>query len=324
VYAHGLDHHHLMTWNGLANRAAVALSRRLAGLGTLPDADRTPAARAPSPPEERFDALVVGAGPAGLAAAEALADAGRRVLLADQEPAPGGRLRCRLALPGEPELEWAGRVATRVAGTGEVATGTTVLGLWTDGGSPLAVLAAGERLRLVRPGRIVVCTGGSVQPPLFEDGDRPGVHGGRGLAVALAEHGVVPGARAVVVGEGPEADALAARLASAGMAVERAASAEGARVAGHARVRGLVLPGGRRLDCDTVAIATPPAPASDLARALGAAVRPDEASGGFAVSVDARGGTGVGGLLAAGEVTGAMDGARAAEAGRRAGEAARG
>ncbi|HET9554726.1 MAG TPA: (2Fe-2S)-binding protein, partial [Anaeromyxobacteraceae bacterium] len=34
---HGLDHHHLGTFNQLANRAVVAFSRQLAGLGRLPD-----------------------------------------------------------------------------------------------------------------------------------------------------------------------------------------------------------------------------------------------------------------------------------------------
>jgi sarcosine oxidase subunit alpha len=327
VYARGLDHHHLMTWNRLANRATVAISRELAGLGRLPDADAARGATVVGEvAEERFDALVVGAGPSGLAAAERLVEFGRRVLLADQEPAAGGRLRCRYGLAGEPDLAWAARVVERVrAAGGEVALGGAVLGLWRDGGTPLAAieLDAAPRLRLVRAGRVVVCTGGHVQPPALANGDRPGVHGGRGLAVALAEHGLVPGTRAVVLGDGPEPRALATRLEAAGMAVELVAAADGARVLGRARVRGLAL-ADRTLRCDTVAVATPPAPAAELARELGAEVRLDAALGHFALVVDAQGRTAVPGLLAAGEVTGVMDAARAAEAGRRAGEAARG
>ena len=76
----GLDHHHLGTSSLTLNRAVVAFSRRLAGLGRLPDGPLTSPA---TPLEERCDALVIGAGPAGLSAAEALAEAGRRVLLAD-------------------------------------------------------------------------------------------------------------------------------------------------------------------------------------------------------------------------------------------------
>ncbi|ACG72611.1 FAD-dependent pyridine nucleotide-disulphide oxidoreductase [Anaeromyxobacter sp. K] len=325
AFPHGLDHHHLATWNPLANRAAVAFSRQLAGLGKLPGPERAAGPLPPAPREEAFDALVVGAGPAGLAAAEALAGAGQRVLLADAEPAPGGRLRCRLELPGDPPLAWASAVAARVAAAGgEVASATTVLGLWRDGGAPLAALApASGALRLVRPAAILICAGGHPQPPGLEDDDRPGVVAGRGLARALAEHGVVPGRRAVVLGGGPEPEALAARLAAAGVEVERVEAAEG-RVLGRARVRGLALADGRRVRCDVIAVATPPAPATELARSLGAPVALDPALGAFALQVDARGHTGVPGLLAAGEVTGAMDAARAAEAGRRAGEAARG
>ena len=327
VYPHGLDHHHLMTWSLLANRAAVAVSRRLAGLGELPDPAALSAERAAGPvAEERVDALVVGAGPAGLAAAEALAEAGRRVLVAEGEPAAGGRLRCRYGLPGEPDLAWVSRVAAKVvAAGGEIALRTTVLGLWRDGGSPLAALdaeAPPRRLRLVRPARVVVASGGHPQPPALADGDRPGVYGGRGLAAALAEHGVVPGRRAVVLGEGSEPEALAARLEEAGVQVRRVPSAEGARVRGRARVRALEL-AGERILCDVVAVATPPAPATELARELGAEVVLVPDAGVFALRVSADGETGVAGLFGAGEVTGAMDGARAAESGRRAGEAAR-
>jgi sarcosine oxidase, subunit alpha len=330
ITPHGLDHHHLATWSALANRAAVSVARRLAGLGHLPSAPAALAARAAgreAAAEERFDALVVGAGPAGLAAAEALAEAGRRVLLAEQEAASGGRLRCRLGLAGEPDLSWAVRVEARVrAAGGEVARGTSALGLWHDGGAPIAALAVDgppPRLRLARPGRIVLCTGGYPRPLAIPGGDRPGVFGGRGLAAALAEHGVLPGLRIAVVGPGEEAEALGAAFARAGARVERAASAEGGSVRGHARVRALELPD-RRIRCDAVAVASAPVPASELARELGAEIDLDAASSGFAVRASPGGATSVPGLFAAGEVAGAVDGARAAEAGRRAGEAARG
>jgi thioredoxin reductase len=323
----GLDHHHLATWSELANRAAVAISRRLAGLGRLPDTDAAAAeAITAAPAEERFDALVVGAGPAGLAAAEALAEAGRRVLVVEQERVAGGRLRARLGLAGDPDLAWVERtVAAVCARGGEVTLRTAALGLWHDGGAPLAALHAEHppRLRLVRARRIVVCTGGHPQPLLVPGGDRPGVHGARGLLAALAEHGAVPGARAAVVGAGAEADAAGAVLARAGLAVARVERADGGRVLGRARVRGLVV-GGARIPCDTIAVATPLAPATDLARALGAEIAFDAVLGAFALRAREDGTTSVPGLLAAGEVTGAMDAARAAEAGRRAGESARG
>jgi len=319
----GLDHHHLGTSSVALNRAVVAFSRRLAGLGRLPDA--APPSPA-TPREERFDALVIGAGPAGLAAAEALAEAGRRVLLADAEPRPGGRLRCLYRLPGEPPLSLASQVEARLgAAGGELALDAPVLGLWLDGGSVVALLhqrGAPDRLRLVRPSRVLLCAGGTAVPAGIEDGDRPGVLWGRGLAVALAEHGTVPGRRVAVLGAGGEAEALAERLAGAGMSVVRLGQA--ARALGRARVRALADGRGGEVPCDTVAVVQPPAPATDLARLLGAPVAFDASAQAFAVLADRQGRTAVPGLFAAGEVTGTLDGAGAAEAGRRAGEAARG
>jgi sarcosine oxidase subunit alpha len=319
VYARGLDHHHLATWSGLANRAMVAVSRQLAGLGRLPDAAR---ATAPAT-EERFEALVVGAGPAGLGAAEALARRGRRVLLVDTERALGGRLRCALSA-ADPPLAWARDVAAAVEGAGgEAVAGWAAVGVWHDGGARVVALRAEDgpdRLRLVRAPRLVVATGSYALPPVFARNDLPGIFAARGLARAVAEDGLVPGRRAVVLGEGAEADATAERLSAAGMAVARVVAVRAAR--GGTRLRAVEGSGGERLACDTLAFAGPRAPASDLARQAGAAVDLDGASGGARVRAGADGSTGVPGLRAAGELVGETSAAEAAEAGRRAGEAA--
>jgi sarcosine oxidase subunit alpha len=319
VYARGLDHHRLMTWNRFANRAAVAVSRQLAGLGKLPKDVVEPF---PSTRDERVDVLVVGAGPAGLGAAEVLVNAGLTVVLADQEPRAGGRLRCRMSLPGEPDLSWAeGVVKSLGAHGGEFVAGASVLGLWTDGGLCAPIRPHGRAaLRLVRPRVAILATGTHAQPPAFEDADLPGVLAARGLLVALAEHGAVPGERGAVLGSGPEADAVAARLAAAGMEVARVPE-EPARALGRARVSGLVLGGGARVECDTVAVATPRAPAAELPRLFGAELTFDAAAGEYRLVTGDHGRVG-GGVFAAGEVTGAMDAREAAESGRRAAMAA--
>lgn len=317
----GIDHHHVGTWSQMASRVAVGTSRLLAGLGRLPD--RAPGAW-PAATEDRFDAMVVGAGPAGLAAAEALARAGLRVYLADRERAPGGRLRCRLDLPGDPPLAWANEVteAVRRAG-GEVAARAAAIGLWRDGEVPLAAVSErgnGPRMRLVRAPRAVLAGGTWAQPPVFAGNDLPGIHGARGLLVALAEDGVVPGERAAVLGEGAEAEAAAARLAAAGMAVEHV-RIEVARARGGRRLAALDLADGRRVRCDTLAVATPRMPAAELAREAGATLELDPTTGAFRVRPGAAGAIAPG-VFAAGELTGPCSAAEAVEAGRRAGEAA--
>ena len=317
----GIDHHKLGTWSQVANRLTVSASRSLAGLGELPD----PLPPAPPPAAElRYDALVVGSGPAGLGAAEALARAGRRVFLAEGARALGGRLRCRLGLPGDPPLSWAAEVAEAVRRAGGAcAAGTTVLGLWRDGEDLLAAVEArspGTAMSVLRAPRAVVASGTWAHPPLFPGNDIPGVHGARGLLVALAEDGAVAGERAAVLGEGPEAHAVAGCLAAAGMQVEEV-EGEVARARGGRRLAALDLAGGRRLRCDVLAVATPRMPAAELARELGAALELHPGTGAFRVR-PGEAGLFASGVHAAGEVCGPCTAAEAARDGARAGEAA--
>ncbi len=317
----GIDHHHVGTWSQVASRVAVGTSRLLAGLGRLPE--RVPETW-PAAAEDRFDAMVVGAGPAGLAAAEALARAGLRVWLADRERALGGRLRCRLDLAGDPPLAWAADVAEAVRRAGgEVAQRAVAIGLWRDGEASLAAVSergVRPRMRLVRAPRAVLAGGTWAQPPVFAGNDLPGIHGARGLLVALAEDGVVPGERAAVLGSGAEAEAVAARLAAAGMEVELVPGAV-ERARGGRRLAALDLADGRRVRCDTLAVATPRMPAAELAREAGAALELDPSTGAFRVRPGENGAIAPG-VFAAGELTGPCSAAEAAEAGRRAGEAA--
>src|SRR6185436_5088699 len=82
------------------------------------------------------DVLVVGAGPAGLAAASAAARGGARVVLLDDQPELGGSL---LAASGErvdgaPAQAWVDRVAAELAAAPEVTvlTRTTAFGSYDD------------------------------------------------------------------------------------------------------------------------------------------------------------------------------------------------
>ena len=88
------------------------LIRRAAGLGrapTQPDPDRYAQRYA------HCDVLVVGAGPAGLAAALAAADAGARVILCDEQAEPGGSLLDGgvRAIDGGSAADWLARRSRR-------------------------------------------------------------------------------------------------------------------------------------------------------------------------------------------------------------------
>ena len=104
--------------------------RAMAGLGRL-DPENRPAADWPQI-NATCDVLVVGAGPAGLAAAKAAAGAGRSVILLDDRPQPGGSLLHRGGtVDGMPGAVWASAVVADLAAAGHrVLTDTTAYGIY--------------------------------------------------------------------------------------------------------------------------------------------------------------------------------------------------
>lgn len=170
------------------------------------------------------DVLIVGAGPAGLAAACAAGASGARVILADDGTEPGGGLRDAPGrLDGRPAMDWVARVRADLDARPEVRilTRTAVTGGYDHGlyvaaqrrhADPAApARPTGERLWHIRARRVVLATGGYERPVAFAGNDRPGVLLS-GAAVALAHRfGVPPGRWAVVFGthDGALYDALA-------------------------------------------------------------------------------------------------------------------
>ena len=104
--------------------------RAMAGLGRI-DPQWKPAAPA-APRNRRCEVLVVGAGPAGLAAARAAAEAGMGVLVVDDRPAPGGSLLFRGGAPdGAAASGWiAETVAAIEAAGGAILANTTAYGVY--------------------------------------------------------------------------------------------------------------------------------------------------------------------------------------------------
>lgn len=149
-----------------------------------------------------IDVLVIGAGPAGIAAATAAAEAGSRVLAIDDNPAPGGQIWRGGGAAGA-----AGAALRRLAACGAaVAPGTAVVSV---GPGPAVVVrgphGADERESLVRlaPRRVVLATGARERFVPFPGWTTPGVVGAGGLQ-ALVKQGLdVAGRRVVVAGSGP-------------------------------------------------------------------------------------------------------------------------
>ncbi|MFF4360985.1 sarcosine oxidase subunit alpha family protein [Streptomyces sp. NPDC001604] len=191
-------------------------------LATRPDPARYDAVHA------HCDLLIVGAGPAGLAAAAAAAGSGARVILADDRPELGGSLLGTGELPG-----WAEESGTRLESAPEVRVlrRTTVFGYYDDNhllaverrtnhlGAAAPENVSRERVHRIRARRVVLATGAHERSLAFADNDRPGIMLAASARTHLHRHGVLPGRHAVVFTTNDSAYAAALDLAAAGVQI---------------------------------------------------------------------------------------------------------
>ncbi|MDP6785856.1 MAG: FAD-dependent oxidoreductase [Rhodospirillales bacterium] len=206
-----------------------------------------PLARAPDGPipVHQCQILVIGAGPGGLAAAEAAARGGAGVTVLDERPEAGGQYFKQLApsqrfsRPSAIDRQFArGRdLIERVRGLGvEMVGGATVWGAtWIDsGGVEVDVLHADRALRY-RAAQLIVATGAFERAFPVPGWTLPGFMT-TGAAQTLGRaYRVAPGSRVLIAGNGPLNLQVACELAHGGfevVAVAEAAPAPGAARAG--------------------------------------------------------------------------------------------
>lgn len=170
--------------------------------------------------------VVVGAGPAGLAAAATLAEAGLGCLLLDENPAPGGQiyrgitsspLRRRAVLGAD---YWAGeKLVSALRDEQGVAwlPGATVWHLADD--RQLGLSHEG-RARLLEPSAVILATGAQERPFPIEGWTLPGVMTGGGAQILLKTAGCLPEGPTVLAGCGPLLWLLAAQILRAGGRIE--------------------------------------------------------------------------------------------------------
>lgn len=178
-----------------------------------------------------MDVAVIGAGPAGLEAALAAAEAGARVALIDAYLRPGGQYWRQL--PAEfdgPPLHESSALLARLAATeAHLLTGTLVWGAFpVEGGWQLSLHGPNAPHRL--PAQTLILATGAYDRPIALPGwTLPGVMSAGAAQTLLKSQRVLPGRRILLSGTGPLQLAAAAQLVEAG--AEVMAVLEGAALA---------------------------------------------------------------------------------------------
>jgi NADPH-dependent 2,4-dienoyl-CoA reductase/sulfur reductase-like enzyme len=303
------------------------------------------------------DVLIIGAGPAGLSAAQAAASSGAQVLVLDDNPAAGGQIWRAGAHAHLPAEALALQRAVQACAHVRTIQSAKVVGCLDS--NTLLVETDSSALR-VRWSKLILCTGARERLLPFPGWTLPGVTGAGGLQALIKGGTPVHGQRVLIAGSGPLLLAAAATARKAGaqvlMVAEHASLArvsafasklplwppklvQAARLLdtrlrtsttvlsaqGNGKVQQATLQHGSRtltLDCDRVAVGYGLVPNVGLAQVLGCALHTPD--GVPAVQVDARQQSTVTNIYAAGECTGIGGCERAQAQGSIAGLAATG
>ncbi len=171
---------------------------------------------------ERYELIVIGAGPAGLSAAIEAAKAGMRVIVFDENAKPGGQLfkqihkffgskehkaKIRGFRIGEALLQEATSLNVTVR------LNATVMGLFAN--KEITVMTD-DRIEHYKGDSIVIATGASENMIPFEGWTLPGVIGAGAAQTMMNLHGVKPGERILMVGSGNVGLVVSFQLKQAG------------------------------------------------------------------------------------------------------------
>ncbi|GGA99445.1 (2Fe-2S)-binding protein [Brucella endophytica] len=161
-----------------------------------------------TPARENYDVAVIGAGPAGLAAAALTAKAGLSTLLLDENQGPGGQVwRAITTTPVQDKAllgkdYWAGQALVddvRKSGA-EILHGATI---WSLDRNLEIGISVGGGARLVRAKRVIIATGALERPFPIPGWTLPGVMTAGAAQTVLKSSGLLPDGKTVVAGQGP-------------------------------------------------------------------------------------------------------------------------
>jgi len=159
---------------------------------------------------------IVGAGPAGMAAATLAAELGIETVLVDEQAAPGGQIyraveRAPPNSPLGPDYVAGRDLATALRGSrAEYRPNTTLWHIDPDG---TLYLESDGRTETLMAQRILLATGAFERPVPIPGWTLPGVMGAGAAQILLKSADLVPEGRAVLAGQCPLLYRIAARAA---------------------------------------------------------------------------------------------------------------
>ncbi len=173
------------------------------------------------PAMNAYDIIVVGAGPAGMAAATLAANAGLSTLIIDENPGPGGQVyRAATTSPlrdtailGREFAEGAALADALARSGAEILQGAMV---WSLDRDRVVGVSRGGAARLLRADRVILATGAQERPFPIPGWTLPGVMTAGAAQTLLKSSGLVPAGRVALAGQGPLLWLLAAQLLRAG------------------------------------------------------------------------------------------------------------
>jgi len=168
-----------------------------------------------------YELVVIGGGPAGLAAAALAARAGVSTVLFDENPGVGGQIYRAItstpvkdrAILGQDYWEGAALADEAKASGALIVNGATV---WSLDRQRLVGVSIGGKARVIEAGRVIIATGSQERPFPIPGWTLPGVMTAGAAQTALKAQGLVVDGRTVMAGSGPLLWLLAAQTLRAG------------------------------------------------------------------------------------------------------------